>query len=453
MSGNDDIEQSYQDLLDEAVRRYTDTPVTWEILSSNLSGACPIAVCESVARLNRLGQVSTAIAPRSCPVPVPLQLWRRGSIPTPHILDSTWWFADQALENLVEMIGTFSYSGDTVLLLGTPTLYFVARDKFSDRNLILADQTASASSDGTLRVDVTSHSWSIPRSASLVVADPPWYREDLSGFLAAASRSVRIGGTVLLSFPGSLTRPGVELDREELVRQAAQLGLRLEQHLASRLRYLTPPFEWNAHQAAGLGDLPPDWRCGDLLLFEKADTGRPAILEMSSRAAQWLDFQVGVVRFKLLAREESDSVVPALRAIVPGDVLSTVSRRDNRIGEVRLWTSGNRVYACDGANEIALVLSALAERNDPLALVRLKGGFRLDPWYGSAIEAVSGQLRGIIECEERELAEWNQRVGGELDRCFAGAPGRPRGRESSKASGDTLRGRATEMSRSPGGVR
>ncbi len=434
MAGVNAMESSYQELLDKAVRRYTERPIGWGDLLSKLSGACPVAVSDSVTKLNRQSHISFPKITPSPSVPVALQQWSQGLIPTPHIVDSTWWFADSALASLVKMIGESTRSDDLVLLLGTPTLYFCAKDMFPDRSLVLVDKTATSFEDGSRRADVRCNSWSIPRAPTLVIADPPWYKDDLLGFIAVASRHAVTGGRVVISFPGSLTRPGVDRDREELLTVALSMGLRLEQHLISELRYVSPPFESNAYKAAGISAVPFDWRSGDLLVFVKTEEGTPTVKCPSSLSDLWSNYSVGLVRFMLLGSGETRPAAPALRAIVSGDMLPTVSRRDRRLSQVRLWTSGNRVFGCQGAGGIAGVLSALAEGKDPLAGVRTLGGSALDLSYQSAVEKVAARLHEIAEHEERELADWKQQFGPHLGRSRSCAPERRSQRESTKPS-------------------
>lgn len=432
------MELSYQELLEDAVRRYTDKPIAWGDLVSKLSGACPIAVSAIIRKLNRQGQISFPNTKPSPAMPVALQQWSDGLIPTPHIVDSTWWFADSALTRLARMIAESTRSDDVVLLLGTPTLYFWAKDLFPDRNLILVDKTATSSEGGTRRADVRNNSWSVPRTPTLVVADPPWYQEDLIEFLAVASRQVVVGGRVVMSFPGSLTRPGIDRDRAALLTLAHSMGLRLEQHLISEIRYVSPAFEWNAYRAAGVSGVPFDWRSGDLLVFAKAEEGTRTVTYPSSRSEPWSNYAVGLMRFMLLGSGEMGPVAPTLQAIVSGDVLPTVSRRDRRLSEVRLWTSGNRVFGCQGAGELAVVLAALAERKDPLSGVRSKGGSALDLSHRSAVEKVANRLHEIAAHEERELADWKQQFGPHLGRSSPVTTGYRSERESTAPSGGSV---------------
>src|SRR5688500_13264565 len=75
------------------------------------------------------------------------------------------------------------------------------------------------------------------------------------------------------------TKPGIERQRASQLEWASRLGLEFLRLHRGVLPYATPPFERNALERAGLGDVAADWRRGDLALFisrSPGRTGRPA---------------------------------------------------------------------------------------------------------------------------------------------------------------------------------
>ena len=93
---------------------------------------------------------------------------------------------------------------------------------------------------------------------------------------------------------------------------------------------------------------------------------------------------------------------PRLKSLVPGDILPTVSRRDPRRQQVDVWTSGNRVFACDGLNVLELIFQALACGTSPHIAVskNLKG--QLKPDEAKLVSVTSDQINRIIGIEEGE---------------------------------------------------
>jgi hypothetical protein len=76
--------------------------------------------------------------------------------------------------------------------------------------------------------------------------------------------------------------------------------------------------------------------------------------------------------------------------LVEGDILPSVSRRDLRRSQARLWTSGNRVFGCAAPS---LLLRVLDEQD-------LKDGGDRPPsaWVREAREAV----KTVVEREREE---------------------------------------------------
>lgn len=80
----------------------------------------------------------------------------------------------------------------------------------------------------------------------------------------------------------------------------------------------------------------------------------------------------------------------------------TVSRRDPRRQQVDVWTSGNRVFACDGLNVLELIFQALACGTSPHIAVskNLKG--QLKPDEAKLVSVTSDQINRIIDIEKGE---------------------------------------------------
>lgn len=313
----------------------------------------------------------------------------------PHPLDADWRFAPAARERLLERA---SAAGGPLVLLGTPTLFAHGCGQLDLRELVLVDRgratvdAARALADGrallrAVRADVTTDAALDalgPATAHVVVADPPWYRPEQVGFLAAAARTLRPGGALLLAASPRGTRPAAPDDRRLLVSDAALAGLDLVEEEPGLLPYTSPPFERAALRAAGVPGVPTDWRCGDLLVFRRS--GRAVGVGFGAAAATGGGPEVGVGRVRVRLGPDVPGARPGLSPGVPGGVSASVSRRspDRRAGNV--VTTGNGVWVASGHGETGRVAGLV--RGDR-AGARVAGGEA----FLAALEAERADLR------------------------------------------------------------
>src|SRR5437588_605326 len=100
MNANVQFERYVDDLIRRQLACGT---LGWNQLIRSLPGVSPDIVWESLRRQKLVRQIKfhdDDQSQRSSSIPFAYQLWRNGSLPTPHILDACWWFADASLELL-----------------------------------------------------------------------------------------------------------------------------------------------------------------------------------------------------------------------------------------------------------------------------------------------------------------------------------------------------------------
>jgi len=195
--------------------------------------------------------------------------------------------------------------------------------------------------------------------AALVLADPPWYEEHIHSFLWTASQLCALGGHLLVSMPQAGTRPGIAEEWADTLDWAERVGLSLIRLEQGALSYVTPPFERNALRAEGLYSIPEEWRRGDLAVFlrsNQAIVSRPLL----ARGDEWAEEVLLGMRVRIRLQNEEGFQDPSLISLVPGDVLPSVSRRDQRRRFTDVWTSGNRIFACKSRNMLRLIIQAVA---------------------------------------------------------------------------------------------
>jgi hypothetical protein len=295
-------------------------------------------------------------------------------LPLPHPLDYEWRFDPQTRMMLTQRCKKLAGPTGPIALLGTPTLAPALRSHggdvlLLDANARLMVTLAAAGQLGTIQWAVTDlAAFSPPRSwqhrAAVVVCDPPWYPEGFATFLCAASLLIRPGGAVLASVPDVLTRPTAAEELENLRGLARQLQFATDAVEPRAVRYRTPFFEYRALRAAGVHVVPLDWRAGTL--WQLISTGiappRPSGRRRASAASNIVaETTIDGVRLRVLRDRPVLPGVLALRPVVPGDTLPTVSRRHPARGSVTLWTSGNTVLSCADPDLASLFLGHLTD--------------------------------------------------------------------------------------------
>lgn len=388
------------------------SPASFDELVCLMRGAYPTEVAAAIKRLAESRQLDAVTVAR---------LQRRGplkeatasanyqiGLPVPHPLDFDWRFTDASADTLLNLGVDVCRPGETIALLGTPSIYAAACRANAGRRVILWDQNGyqDLCGGGVLHPDLSVSSCDISISplpaavASYVVLDPPWYTDKYRAFLWAASCLSKANATVAMVVPGEGTRPGIRADHASVVQYGARTGLRLEEHRVGAIAYIAPRFERNALDAAGLGSLPWGWRRGDLLVFRRTAGScapRPA---PGAPERDWSDIEWMATRVRVRARG-SASTVPSIVSLVDGDVLDSVSRRDPRRPSVDVWTAGNRVYKCDAGDALSRLLRGLARGMTPVEALAL--GRDLSDDERVTLDAIVGLLVHALCTEASEI--------------------------------------------------
>lgn len=407
-----DGQTEYTNRVDDWVLALTIRPIEWSLLLESLPSVYPETVWDSLRRLALSHQVQHSEQSRAMRVikSRAQELWQHRRLPTPHLVDGCWWFADSAIAELSNLALDLSDVGDLVALLGAPTLFDSLREKGSDREIVLIDRQVGLRGDHPhqrIQADLVRSQPQLLRPASVIVVDPPWYQTEIRGFLTSARRNSRVGTKILLSMPPIGTRPGISAEWTELIQWCEGMGLRLLECRPLALKYISPPFEANALRAARVPVSPSDWRRGDLAVFEcvreQINMGQPASIPDDP----WHDVDIGRVRIKIKRPRCLEWASPIFEEIVRDDVLPSVSRRDARLGQVALWTSGNRVFGTKSPGVLRLIVEAIATGDCPTAALKNVMGPNLGAHETTETELTSERLRGIVEVEELELEKWS----------------------------------------------
>lgn len=300
-------------------------------------------------------------------------------LPLPHPLDYEWRYTPAARLLLMNRCLRLTNQGDPIALLGTPTLTSVLDHR--SRRLLLIDSNAEILAElrrhgylvDTTVISADLASWRCPASwrhrARLVVCDAPWYPEAFAVFLRAAATLLCAGGTVLLSVPDPLVRPSAATELNFVARLATALGFTITTVEPLLLRYQTPFFEWCAQRAAGVPVVPVDWRAGTLWqltldatpLREHIEDRRLAC-PLGPPSPPVVDVVIDRSRIRVCLTKPEGPGKLAVRPVVPGGVLPTVSRRHPARQQASVWTTGNHALGSPDPAILASVLTAAVQR-------------------------------------------------------------------------------------------
>ena len=280
-----------------------------------------------------------------------------GLFKKPHPLDFEWRNTTASLNYLMNEIQVISELDDKILLLGFPTLFATAFIRKIKRPITLVESNQPVvrklenlirGTDGynIVQQNIFTMSSKNIKDYFLVIMDPPWYSPHFYHFMWLAAKCVKVGGIVGISLPPINTRPNIEKERLQWFTFCEKNGLCLENLIAQKLEYAMPFFEFNAFRAAGVTDILPFWRKGDLAFFRKtrkASTKKPVF---KVPRARWKEIEIKNVRIRV-KNENSTAEKTTLKIshLIKGDILPTISTRDPRRKRANIWTSGNRIFS------------------------------------------------------------------------------------------------------------
>jgi putative N6-adenine methyltransferase len=415
------IDVSYRDRVDHLVRtRLGDgKPHIWEDLVRSLSGVDPSTVLDALRRYGLTRGVDfngrPTVAAHATGRDDGLGAYDVSALPTPHPLDYCWWFDAATVNEIVSLVQRLTSPRAHVALLGTPTIFNAVTSAHDKRKVSLIDadpllvngRNTRAHGREVFLADLTCCDLDIER-ANIVVADPPWYEAETRAFLWMARQLCDIDGVVLVSAPGEETRPGIAAEWVRMMDWAETLGLALEEHQRGVLSYVSPLFEQNALIAASVPPPRVAWRCGNLLRFRCVDmchAERPKV----ATSIRWCERVFGDVRIRVRqGANRAEWRNPTLKRMTESDILPTVSRRDRRRDFVDVWTTGNRVFRCDGTEVLLNILDAMIQNERTMPIVGKFFGRDLTKDEERDVRQTEEKLREIIRIEGTEVSTWRE---------------------------------------------
>lgn len=374
--------------LDNAIIKLCNQPRSFEFISKNLNGLDPVEAMNILSRLESEGILvsmqdmwcikevnindTLSLYPSESKLYLQRYMGYFDFLKTPHPLDFEWRNSSFSLNNLLQKITDMTQPNDKLLFLGMPTLFATAILKDLPRTVRLIERNTpiirglkKINTDEKRFQTIEDDIFTIPPSHvsghQCVVMDPPWYTPHFFQFMWLAASAVSFGGLVAISLPPINTRPNIIDERLEWFGFCKELGLCLESLEPQRLQYAMPFFEFNAFRAAGITNILPFWRKGDLAIFRKINNvviDRP---ENEQITKDWIEreYKNCRIRVKSLAKKSAKTEELFIDSLVKGDILPTVSARDERRSNANLWTSGNRIFKTNNPYEFIITIDAI----------------------------------------------------------------------------------------------
>ena len=286
--------------------------------------------------------------------------------PELHALDYEWYFTNDTARDLSHEFG--SKSGLTICL-GAPKVAAAAihasrRVVFIDKNPCVLTRFPILSRSEEVHLMDAIDAGRLGLRADVVVFDSPWYLPDMIGWLFAASKLVRLGGSVVFALYPPLVRATAHLERELVLEIASSMGAVQVQEDA--LVYETPLFEQEALNVSGLRCLR-EWRKADVVrvTVDKSLTDtHSGLLCRPSIDGAWRSFvihdQVVKVRSRSLRLDSDGQHKGLIRPLGANFLLESVSVRSPQRELIDVWTSRNRVAASSETRLLSLILRRLA---------------------------------------------------------------------------------------------
>jgi hypothetical protein len=407
----------YEDALSLLVAAAAPSCGSLAELLTRVPGAYPADVLAIVENLTTDRLLDPGTRQRLLSRPAPDDPARMPGIPLPdpHPLDFDWRWDSETVRDLIAQCVGLTRPGQTIVLLGAPTLLAEACRDDRDRRWVLLeanDATVAAIPSAVpacraVRCDLASDD--LPQvTGHVVIADPPWYPEDTRVFLWAAATLACPGAPVLLAQPPLATRPGILPERARILAFAKTAGLDVTRIRPAALRYHSPPFERAALRASGLlGVVPATWRHGDVIELRRTETAPPERRSGMARET-WREVILdgARIRFRLDQHDSGNATAdPRLIQLIDADILPSVSRRDPRRSQVRVWTASNRVFGCRTPVLLAALAAALADSDiaDSVTAAHL-GRPPTEPEEHAAAAAIR-QLRDLTRAEQQTARE------------------------------------------------
>lgn len=418
----------HSEYINSLILRLCKQPRTFEFISMNLNGYDPVELLDALNTLESDKKISNISGLWCLEKKRETTLFDNintaktnffnehigffGMFDKPHPLDFEWRNSTGSLDYLISMIQKINDLHDRTLFLGFPTLFATACINDIPQTVTLVERNKpivkglskfliNKDRFQILEADIFKVAPKAIGKYYSVVMDPPWYSPHFYQFMWLAAQCVEIGGIVGISLPPINTRPGIAKERLEWFSFCQKHGLCLENLYPQKLHYAMPFFEFNAFRSAGIKDILPFWRKGDLALFRKVEDKISERPKIDGKRLEWVEREIDSVRIRVkIETQKTHKEELRISSLIKNDILPTISSRDKRRDAANVWTSGNRIFKV----------------NDTEKFVRLLDDFKKGKSKTKELGLVNEFIKLVLELEKNEYNNYLDWLYHEMER-------------------------------------
>lgn len=268
-------------------------------------------------------------------------------LPAPDPMRSQWWFSLDTVQKLSERTWELS-ANQPVAFLGTPTVGYHFTYCFNSKATIFDNDPDIINS---LKLPdngeaIIYDAKNIPPDSyqkiySVILLDPPWYKDITDLFLNRARRFLNDSGYILCVLPSRLTRPGLVSERTDLLNKLLSSNFEIVSLESGFVEYRVPEFEDKAFESVASFRGRP-WRKGDLLILKVSSSSSYDISEIPEiEMTETFHHDPHKARYFLKNKEDpeiNEWVVPIV------EFEENVSTRSIPMEQISLWGTNKRGF-------------------------------------------------------------------------------------------------------------
>ncbi|MGI2206578.1 dGTP triphosphohydrolase [Shewanella oncorhynchi] len=288
-------------------------------------------------------------------------------LPASNPLFYQWWFTLETQDKLSNLLLEKS-NEQHIACLGTPTIAAAMASYkrnvfFLDIDSDLTDLFKQCYDDMNFFNALKYNAFDdIPQDLkgkfSSVIIDPPWYPNYFSLFISRAIQLAKNGGTIYCSIPQVLTRPGIEREREQLIKLITDAGHELKYIEKSFFKYIVPNFEDTATKNNGQNIGSQPWRSSDLLAIKVNGTQKIDFENIDSATIHSFSRKNRNSIFRVFVEEKNIHIGTFFQE---NSLFSrSISNRDP-VGNLNVWTSEKSGFECEDIQFFILTLECWKE--------------------------------------------------------------------------------------------
>jgi dGTPase len=287
-------------------------------------------------------------------------------LPAPDPMRSQWWFSLDTVQKLSERVWELS-ENKPAAFLGTPTVGYHFTHCFNSEATIFDNDPDVINS---LKLPANGNAIiydahdpppdEVKKIHSVVLLDPPWYKEITDLFLSRARSFLNDSGYILCVLPSRLTRPGLISERTDLLNKLLSSHFEVVSLESGFVRYRVPEFEEKVFKSV-IGFSGNPWRNGDLLILKVGTNSSYDIASIPEHEKEAIFSRDSHKARFFLRNKENSNFDKWIEPIVEFE--ENVSTRSIPLESVSLWGTDKRGFKIKDFSVAQKILKSWASGN------------------------------------------------------------------------------------------